>query len=370
MADRKNRQSNIELLRIFAALGVVVLHLNNPAMCGGFDSVAFGSIEQFLMVLFESICICAVNIFVLISGYFMRDSMRRDLLKPVELLSMYIVFETASWLVRDLRAGSALTLSGFLGYLRPSYWFVFVYIALYLISPYINKMLKGLGKKEKKILLILSFLLFSVQPAAVDLFWSLSRSEGSQGLSSIGLFGSGAGYTIVNFVLMYLIGCCLRGIDDEDLTFKTGKLIFLLVTDVLLMVFWIYSESAATTLPLNNSTALNYENPLVIFEAVIIFLLFKNMKIRNNRVINRLAAASFPTYLIHINIITGFDIEVFVRSGTASFVILMAGTLIAVYLVCFVIFTVYDLITRPLVRLISEKWRKGRFITVNEAKQP
>ena len=38
MTERTERQSNIELLRVFAALGVVLLHYNNSNIGGGFYS--------------------------------------------------------------------------------------------------------------------------------------------------------------------------------------------------------------------------------------------------------------------------------------------------------------------------------------------
>ena len=90
------------------------------------------------------------------------------------------------------------------------------------------------------------------------------------------------------------------------------------------------------------------------------------MKIKNNKIINSLAAASFPTYLIHINLIYGFYFDFFISSGPFIFVIYMLGSLVAVYLICFVIFMIYDLITKPLFRFISGKWQKRRFIIVNE----
>lgn len=41
------RQSNIELLRIFAMLGIVCLHYNNPSIGGGFEYVKYGSINYY-----------------------------------------------------------------------------------------------------------------------------------------------------------------------------------------------------------------------------------------------------------------------------------------------------------------------------------
>ena len=374
MAERTARQSNIELLRIVAAIGVVLLHFNNPSLGGGFSAVTNGSAEQFLIVFFESACICAVNLFVLISGYFMRKSMKRDILKPIELFTMYIVFELASYLIKELPKGNPFTISRFLRYFTASYWFIFVYITLYLISPYINVLMKHLGMKEKKTLLILLIILFSVYPIIMDSLtlmpgfslWSGTNYGKSQGLSSIGLFGSGAGYTIINFVLMYIIGYYLKDIEEKGVKFKSLNLLVLYLINILVIVCWIYGESSITGLSLNFSTGLNYENPFVISEAVIVFLLFKNMKIKNNKIINILAAASFPTYLIHINLIYGFYFDFFISSGPFIFVIYMLGSLVAVYLICFVIFMIYDLITKPLFRFISGKWQTRRFIIVNE----
>ena len=73
-SSTKTRQSNIELLRIFAAFGVIILHYNNAGIGGGFAAVADGSLNQFIMMTLEMMVICAVNLYVLISGYFMRDS--------------------------------------------------------------------------------------------------------------------------------------------------------------------------------------------------------------------------------------------------------------------------------------------------------
>ena len=62
---KKERQSNIELLRIFLMLGVIILHYNGV---GALYS-AHG-INYLIVIGLESLCICAVDLFMLISGYF------------------------------------------------------------------------------------------------------------------------------------------------------------------------------------------------------------------------------------------------------------------------------------------------------------
>ena len=373
MGNSSNRRSNIELLRIFAALGIVVLHYNNANIGGGFTAAADGSIDQFVMICFESLFICAVDLFILISGYFLRDSKKSDLLKPVKLLAMYLIFETAFYLIKELPKDEPFLLKRFFCYYAPSYWFIFVYIALYLISPFISVMWNNLSKKAKKTLLMISALLFSVLP----IFWesvtlmsdkciwdgdSISFYGLLQGTSPIGIFGSGAGYTIVNFVLLYLIGCFIKDLEEENIRFKNSVLCILLLINVAAIVGWTYAEFHFTGTVIFATTAWNYENPFVISEAVIVFLIFKNMRIRNNKVINTLALAAFPTYLIHINIMGYFKIPEFVKQGTAVFILHLFGTVLLNYLICFVVFKIYDLITCPLYRYISDKWQKHRFI--------
>ena len=68
------RQSNIELLRILAIMGVIVLHYGNPSMGGGRSDVKESSINSYVLYLVISLFACAVDLFMIISGYFMCNS--------------------------------------------------------------------------------------------------------------------------------------------------------------------------------------------------------------------------------------------------------------------------------------------------------
>ncbi len=375
MADRAERQSNIELLRIVAALGVIVLHYNNPSIGGGYKAVADGSINQLVMTVSEAAFICAVNLFVLITGYFMKNSSKRDLLKPIELFAQLAVFETAFYLIKELPKGEPFSFGRFMSYYTPSYWFVFVYIALYLISPYINSVWARLDAKGKKTLLCISLGLFSVYPIAWEAVTNLSASGIwgedkvswyglEQGISTLGLFGSQAGYSIVNFVLMYMIGCYLRDREDDIAKTGEGKLILLYILNIALIVGWTYLDKAISGAPINTTTGWNYENPLVISEAVLLFMIFKNAHIKQSKIINRIAAASFPSYLIHKNLLEYAGIENAVRGSTPLLVLHIAASTLIIYLISFVIYEIYNLIARPVFAKISAKWKDHRTYTV------
>ncbi len=399
MQKTNTRQSNIELLRIIAAMGVIFLHYNNQAIGGGFSFVEKGSVNQMVMLFFEVISICAVNLFVLISGYFLRSSGKRSLLKPIELIAELIILGLVFYVIYEIPKGEGFSLDTFLSYFTPSYWFVFVYAALYLISPYINIVWDHLKEDGRKMLLALTFVLFSLYPMLIDLlkYWTGRTFNGA---STIGIEGSQGGYTIVNFVLMYLIGCYLRdysgeaqGRVDERSTWAgavkkgntgankgssgagamtgrkfrfigTPRLLLFLLIDVLVLFLWTVIEARITGKEIFMTAFWNYENPLVIIEAVLMFLIFRNMKIRESKIINSLAKASFSVYLIHIQLLKYCSIDTFANSSVIVLILHMILSAILIYGASYVIFCIYSLITKPLLGLIDEKWKKGKTYSV------
>jgi surface polysaccharide O-acyltransferase-like enzyme len=366
VADRKTRQSNIELLRILAACAVVWLHYNNPTIGGGLSFVSRGSVNEFIMFFFETVAISAVNVFVLISGYFLTDNNKRDLLKPIELILQMAILGLVFCVISVLAMGIELSTDSFLSFFTPTYWFIFVYAALYIFSPYINLVWKKLDGAGKKRLLALMFIIFSIYPTLLELAKKVS-GRSMNGLNPIGLNGSQSGYTIVIFVFMYLIGCSLRDMDNGDYQGKkveSSKLILWLVLDVAVILAWTYFDRLVLKKEAYETIAWNYDNPLVIIEAVLVFLLFKNMKIGSSRLINTLATAAFSVYLIHVRLIPFCRVEAFSNGNPVLLVISLIVSAAGIYLASFVIFTIYNLCTKPLIAFIDKSWKKGRKYTV------
>ena len=371
MAEKTNRQSNIELLRIFAALGVVLLHYNNSSLGGGFAFVEDSSINKVILIVFETLFVCVVNIYVLITGYFMKNTVKIDLLKPIKLFSMYLVFETLAYLIKELPKGEPFSFKTLLGYYSPSYWFLFVYIALYLLAPFLSLMWSHMGKTGKKALLIVLITVFSVYPFVWDCIsyatkfsiWNKPSTNGiMQGINPISMFGTDRGYTLVNFILMFIIGCYIRDKVEEGKKAKPFKILLFLVINTALMVALTYADHYISGYAPQSTIMWSYENPLMILEAVLFFLLFSNLKIKDNKVINMFAAAAFPTYLIHINFLEYLQISKFVRSGFVIMTLHMLGCMVGLFLISFVIYKTYELLTKPVFDLISRKWHRGRYI--------
>ena len=67
--SRGNRQSGIELLCIFATIGVIFQHYNSPHIGGAIRFASQDSGKMFVLTITHVIMICAVDLFILITGY-------------------------------------------------------------------------------------------------------------------------------------------------------------------------------------------------------------------------------------------------------------------------------------------------------------
>ena len=103
------RYSGIELLRILAACAVVVLHYN----LGDFSALNTFNNQYWLMnkmVLYfgESLCISAVDLFILISGFFLSKSNKRSIEKPLYLIVQLGIFRCGKYLVTCITNGGGV----------------------------------------------------------------------------------------------------------------------------------------------------------------------------------------------------------------------------------------------------------------------
>ena len=198
------RQSGIELLRIVATIGVIVLHYNNP-MIGGGLKYSKGA-NNILLYILESLCVCAVNLFVIINGYFDINHNKRDLIKPLHLILQVIVFNEMHYFAKCLQVGHFSVIK-FINNFIPTNWFVIIYCALYVCSPFINIVIKNLSKQHYKLLIKILIVTFSIYPTLVDLLEEILQRN-FYGLSTVGMYGSQYGYTIINFIMGLSLFLC------------------------------------------------------------------------------------------------------------------------------------------------------------------
>lgn len=164
----RQRIAGLDILRCIAMMMVVVLHfLGKGELLGDVDAAEMGAVGMAAWVL-EAFCIVAVNVYMLLSGYFLSDSS----FKVSRLLALYLQIWCYS-----VGVGVAAALFGiipaaevdthyFLSLLFPvsmgHYWFMTAYVFLCLLLPLIGIALKTMTKRQLNLVLTLLLLAFCV----------------------------------------------------------------------------------------------------------------------------------------------------------------------------------------------------------------
>ena len=90
-----------------------------------------------------------VNCFVLISGYFLINS-KFKLKKVLNLYLVTIFYSILLFIPHCILYGFSLSnfIKSCLPLLMGTYWFITTYVVLYLLSPFLNILIKNLSKKQ------------------------------------------------------------------------------------------------------------------------------------------------------------------------------------------------------------------------------
>ena len=269
---------------------------------------------------------------VMISGYFMCNSRKADVTKVLQLYGDVIFLAVFRYILLCIFTSTSFSISTMLMQMIPLSWYVAVYSALYLLSPYLNKVIRGFTEVQFRVMLLILLAVFSVWPSVLELITALTGYKLTS-LSPMGTQGSGAGYTIVNFVLMYFLGAYLSVHSSKS---NTGKTIWKSLTayGACTVLLVIYSK-------IYFSGALSYCNPLVIAQSVALFKVFQSMKIKS-KVINGAASCSFGVYLLHTRFFKYFQIERFVTGNILMIPVHVVGTAIAIYIAAAITYWCYQ----------------------------
>lgn len=274
MGKGVNRYSNFELLRIVAILMVLTLHYFG--MGGGMSNVPVGSLNYYFMHFLEGSSIIAVNLFVLITGYFMAGRQKIQVIKPLNLVFVTIfyggIFYLATYFVgesRNLQFNFGEFFSSLNPFVGPK-WFVVSYVILFLLSPFINRVLQQLNQKQFRQLLAVLIISFAVLPTFLK-----------------GLTYNDHGYGVINFVVLYCIGVYLKRFYEVK-----GSAFYYLGIYLLM--------SGATFLSAIKGLWPSYDYNTIfnIVSAISLFLFFANFSFYS-RLINYLATFTFAIYIIH-----------------------------------------------------------------------
>lgn len=283
----KKRNSSIELLRIISIFFIVLSHysvhngVDNSSLSLGFN--------RFLLEI-SSLGNIGVILFILISGYFMVENHRSFKFSKLLILYFQVLFYSVGvygiFLVLGYETFSFKELiKNLFPFVFHRYWFVTAYMILYIISPYINKLLNSLTRNEYLRYLLVMFLFTSVLPTFMkrDFY----------------------GNELIQFVLFYSIGGYLRKYQDNILikNRKVNNIILLSVTILLLSSVAILDclDVKGVGLGIDSIYFFSRTSCLSIIFSITFFNLFSNMKEFYSKKINVLSSCVFGIYLLSDN---------------------------------------------------------------------
>ena len=281
---QNTRQSNVEALRIIAMLMIVAHHF---VVHSGFifpDGAI--TINRLWLKLISIGGKIGVDVFVLISGYFLVSAHSFKTEKAIKLWVEIWLYSVAIYLAFTVTGKIPFSINTFIKAVAPitfnEWWFARAYFILYLLTPFINRMLNAFDKNLYLRFLLLVFIIWSVLPVFTqqsflsnDLIW---------------------------FITIYALGGYIRlhltRINQEGVKLLGIAAICIVMTFLLSGMFDVIGLRNAF---MAHYSTILYEmySPLILGIAVLIFAGFLNLDLGSNRIINAISSATFGVYLLH-----------------------------------------------------------------------
>lgn len=312
---------------------VLILHadfvaLGAPDKTEIINSPFVASIKVFL----EMASIVAVNVFVLISGWF---GIRPSIKGFASLIFQCLFFSVGIYLMTILIGHKEFSVGGLASCFtfNGGYWFILSFICLYFLAPVLNIFIKHTDKRTFAIVL-LSFFIFQT------LFSFLSGSanflrRGYSALSFVGL------YLLINYIKNYV-------------NYKNIKCGFLYLA-LTLLGFGSYLVAKYTGCTFVTSRMLDYSNPIIIASSIFLLLFFSKVRLQS-LVINVIAKSCFAVYLLHCNAnVWGIYLQS-IRSRVSNYSSLEFLEVCIVVFAWFLIAVLLDKVRLLLWRLLSKSF--------------
>ncbi len=196
-APLSKRQVNLDLLRCLAMILIVLFH--SIIHSGVLEAVRPDHMVTYFYVRFShALSLICVNLFILISGYFLVKTKFRF----QKLIALWgeMVFYSFVLKIIAMKCGrcpfSLISLgSCFFPFFTGRYWFLTIYLGLYLLAPFLNQALTAFDKHNHFRLLLVLFLIFPIWISIHPRFAGMN---------------AGGGWGLTWFIVLYLCAAYLR----------------------------------------------------------------------------------------------------------------------------------------------------------------
>ena len=283
----------VDILKIIGMVGVIIIHIIGNTIA----TLGLTGANETIFNIIGNVCSFTLTLFVLVSGMLLLNkdiNFKKVFFKYIKrILLVLIIFGSIFIFLEEYFYSKTINVNLFFiiikriftGYIWDHMWYLYLMVALYLITPVLIKWIKHTSKKEQLFFLSILYV-----------FTILSNE-----ISNIIGFKI-AFYIPIStvFVFVYLLG---NYIYNVELSKKTRFLLYAFgIISMLIIILLTYFNKC--------NYIIGYTSSLYIIVATSIFCFFKNKKITTNKffinVIKKLGECSFGIYIIHqffINII-------------------------------------------------------------------
>lgn len=281
----KVRKSNFELLRILAMLMIVAHHFavhTNFQFPSGFTTINRVWIQ--LIAMGGKI---GVNIFVMISGYFLVNSTKMKWNKVFKIWSQLVFYAVAIYLIFVFIGKERFSLKGLIINFQPvgatKWWFATTYLVLYFLASYISCMLNVVKKEQLQRILVIMTMIWCLLPSFTGYSYECSN--------------------LLWFAYLYCLGGYIKlyGVNNKKYDSKyyliLGGVAMLLTCCMAICVDYVKYKS--DSLVLFSETFYSMQSLAILLVSVLLFFGFEKIELRYNKVINTISSTTFGIYLIH-----------------------------------------------------------------------
>lgn len=352
--SKKKRKLNFELLRIVAMCMIIGLHyLDKGGICSPF--LESQGTKGLLPWFFEACFMPAVNVYVLISGYFLvgkEIKLKRifQLWGQILFYSIFLFLLAGGLGLINLKEMNIYEASYYIfPVLSEHYWFATDYILLYFLLFFCNPMLFGMEKKKMQKLLLLLVAILCISKTVFPVALAIDKN----------------GYDVLWFFCLYLTGAYYRRFGFAVWNTKIkGLLLYGASVGLMFASAFVLKEIFLRTGHFKDivTYAYSYNHLLCYTAAIGLLVCFSSIKIPENKVgkiIGLFGGATFGVYLLHEHRAFRYVWQGWFQSGkhlsSVWFPVLMAGTVLSVFIAGACIELLRGFLTQKLTEFFKHK---------------
>lgn len=294
--NKKERMANLELLRCIAMMMVVVLHyLGKGGLLGEMTAGKLSAVNLTAWVI-ECFSVVAVNVYMLISGYFLCESAFK-LSRLVKLWLQVWFYSVGVGLLAAFTGicpAEEVDLHYFITLIFPismdHYWFMTAYVFLYLLLPFVSIAVQKMTKGQMQVVLTALLIMFC----------------GVKSVLPVRLQMDMRGYDVLWYLCVFLTAAYLKkyGIPALNKRWKCVGLYVLCSLGILaetMCFHQIYLRTGSFELIMNVAT--NYNHIFPFLASIGLFLTFLTTKVSGvvAKIVTRIAPYTLGVYLLHEN---------------------------------------------------------------------